>query len=201
MCSVVWLHSNESRPIRVTSMPVCIALLRGINVGKAKRIAMADLRSLIETLGYSRVRTLLNSGNVVFEANKPDPVSIATAIETGIKNRFGLSVAVVVVAAADLNAIIEDDPLLAVAGNAAKHLVAFVSCASELEKAKPLLTLSWQPDAIALGPLAAYLWCANGVINSKLMQAFVRVTGNAATTRNWATVLKLQTLAENGKSD
>ena len=43
-----------------------IALLRGINVGKAKRVAMAELRALVEKLGYGDVRTLLNSGNVVF---------------------------------------------------------------------------------------------------------------------------------------
>lgn len=42
----------------------CVALIRGINVGKAKRVAMADLRALVEGLGYSNVRTLLNSGNI-----------------------------------------------------------------------------------------------------------------------------------------
>jgi uncharacterized protein (DUF1697 family) len=53
-----------------------VALLRGINVGKAKRVAMADLRALLEELGYADVRTLLNSGNVVFtapRAAKGDP--------------------------------------------------------------------------------------------------------------------------------
>ena len=45
-----------------------VALLRGINVGKAKRIAMADLRALLEGLGYTHVKTVLNSGNAVFDA-------------------------------------------------------------------------------------------------------------------------------------
>ena len=48
-----------------------VALLRGINVGKAKRLAMADLRAVFETLGYTAVRTHLQSGNVVFDAKKP----------------------------------------------------------------------------------------------------------------------------------
>ncbi len=52
-------------------MTQCIALLRGINVGRAKRIAMAELRELIEALGFSDVRTLLNSGNAVFQAARP----------------------------------------------------------------------------------------------------------------------------------
>ena len=46
-----------------------VALLRGINVGTAKRVAMEDLRALMGGLGYGDVRTLLNSGNVVFSAN------------------------------------------------------------------------------------------------------------------------------------
>src|ERR1043165_9069038 len=50
-------------------MPRYVALFRGINVGKAKRIAMADLRALLVELGYSRVATLLNSGNVVFSGD------------------------------------------------------------------------------------------------------------------------------------
>ena len=48
----------------------CIALLRGINVGTAKRISMAELRDLVESLGFRNSRTLLNSGNVVFTAAK-----------------------------------------------------------------------------------------------------------------------------------
>ena len=63
-------------------MTRCIAFLRGINVGRAKRIAMADLRALIEGLGFSEVRTLLNSGNVVFDATRPDQGKIALAIQT-----------------------------------------------------------------------------------------------------------------------
>ena len=49
-------------------MPTHIALLRGINVGRAKRIAMADLRVVVAELGHTNVRTLLNSGNVVFDS-------------------------------------------------------------------------------------------------------------------------------------
>jgi uncharacterized protein (DUF1697 family) len=87
-------------------MTVCVALLRGINVGKAKRIAMADLRALIEGLGYTDVRTLLNSGNVVFSASRGATAAIAAAIEKAIVARFGFSAAVVVVTAKELEAIV-----------------------------------------------------------------------------------------------
>jgi uncharacterized protein (DUF1697 family) len=54
------------------------ALLRGINVGRAKRVAMADLRSLVEDLGYGEVGTLLNSGNVVFTTSAVTAGNAAT---------------------------------------------------------------------------------------------------------------------------
>ena len=61
----------------------CIALLRGVNVGRAKRIAMADLRKLVEDLGHTGVRSLLNSGNIVFDAVVP-PVDAAREIEAAM---------------------------------------------------------------------------------------------------------------------
>jgi uncharacterized protein (DUF1697 family) len=161
---------------------------------------MADLRSLVEELGYANVSTLLNSGNVVFEVSRPNANKIASVIEAAIQSTFGFSVSVVVLTATDLNAIIQANPLLGVATDPSKHLVAFVTQASVLGKAKALLATSWEPDALALGTKAAYLWCANGIIESKLMQEFARLAGDAATTRNWATVLKLQAIAGGGEN-
>jgi uncharacterized protein (DUF1697 family) len=177
-------------------MTRCVALLRGINVGKAKRIAMADLRALIERLGYTDVRTLLNSGNVVFDAPGGRPAAIAAAIEKAIVARFGFSAAVVVVTAKELEAIVAADPLSKIAADPARYLVAFVSDGNKLANTKPLSAQNWAPEALALGQRAAYLWCANGINESKLALAFYRATREAATMRNWATVLKLRTLAQ-----
>lgn len=66
-------------------MTVCVALLRGINVGRAKRVPMADLRKLIEALGFSNVRSILNSGNAIFEAARPAPEKVASEIERAIQ--------------------------------------------------------------------------------------------------------------------
>jgi uncharacterized protein (DUF1697 family) len=85
-------------------MSYCIALLRGANVGRANRIAMADLRRLIDELGYSEVRTLLNSGNAVFQASRPNARRIASAIEDSIQRKLGFSVPVIVHAARELDA-------------------------------------------------------------------------------------------------
>jgi len=176
-------------------MTTCIALLRGVNAGRAKRLAMADLRELVEGLGHTNVRTLLNSGNVVFDAHRVNISKTAHSIEVAIGDRFGFAAAVVVLTAADLAAVIRENPLQVAASDPSKYLVAFVSSTASLAKAKPLLAESWKPEALAIGKRAAYVWCANGIIESKLLQAFGRATGRVATTRNWATILKLQAIA------
>jgi uncharacterized protein (DUF1697 family) len=172
-------------------MTECIALIRGINVGRAKRVAMSELRDLVAALGHGNVRTLLNSGNVVFEAASENTGKVALGIQLGIASTFGISARVVVLTAAELMAIVRDNPLLELAGNPSRFLVAFVSDPILLTKVKPLADESWAPERLAVGTRAAYLWCANGILESKLLQAFARATGESATTRNWSTVLKL----------
>lgn len=176
-------------------MTVCVALLRGINVGKAKRIAMADLRAVFERLGHRDVRTLLNSGNVIFRTSGRGTGSLAAAIEAAIAKRFGFRAPVLVVTADQLAAIVAANPPANARRDPSRMLVAFVGTALALERGRELLRRTWAPEALALGPGAAYLWCANGIIDSKLLQAFTRATGEAATARNWATVLKLRAAA------
>jgi uncharacterized protein (DUF1697 family) len=172
-------------------MTECIALLRGINVGRAKRIAMADLRGLFVDLGHENVRTLLNSGNVLFRCARPNPAKLALAIQAAISDKCGFSASVTVLTAMNLAAIIRENPLLKVAKDPARHLVAFVAQPSALAPLRAFMRESWAPDALAIGSKAAYLWCAAGVLDSKLSQMFARLAGETVTTRNWATVLKL----------
>ncbi len=61
-------------------MTECVALIRGINVGRGKRIAMADLRGMVAELGHTNVRTLLNSGNVLFQSKRPNALPSAGSI-------------------------------------------------------------------------------------------------------------------------
>ncbi|HXD06243.1 MAG TPA: DUF1697 domain-containing protein [Burkholderiaceae bacterium] len=172
-----------------------IALLRGINVGKAKRVAMADLRELVHGLGHSNARTLLNSGNVVFDtARAATPARVAAALESAVESHCGFKSAVTVVSADALDAIVRGNVLAAEDRNPARMLVAFVSDAATLATTKAIAAQRWDPDEFALGPHAAYLWCASGILDSKLAQAFARATRDGATTRNWATVLKLQAM-------
>src|SRR5215471_18045832 len=93
-----------------------VALLRGINVGKAKRIAMGDLRTLVEDLGFRDVRTLLNSGNVVYTSLRLAPAAAAARIESAIAKTLGVPSKVTVVDGAELAEIVAGNPFDSVAG-------------------------------------------------------------------------------------
>jgi uncharacterized protein (DUF1697 family) len=124
--------------------------------------------------GYAEVRTLLNSGNVLFHCARPDTVKLALSIQKAIADRCALSVATTVLTMADLAAIARGSPRLKCAAEPAKHVVAFVGHPKSLLPLRALLKLSWAPDALAVGSRA----CA-------------RSAADAVTTRNWATVLKI----------
>jgi hypothetical protein len=177
-------------------METYIALLRGINVGRAKRIAMADLRDCVAGMGFSGVRTLLNSGNVLFEADpklsRRSPSGIARELHQEIQRRFGISSRVVVLTAADLAAVIQENHLTAILNDPSRLLVAFVEDSAVLKEIGSLKQMTWGSDQLAVGSRAAYLWCAGGILDSPLFRAFSRLTGERVTTRNWATVIKLQ---------
>lgn len=172
-----------------------VALIRGINVGHAKRVAMAELRALVEDLGYNDVRTLLNSGNVVFTA----PAAAANAadrIEQGLADELGVSAKVTVLSATELAAALRANPLRKVADNPSRLLLGVLRDATAVAKLKPLLEEDWTPEALALSKRFAYLWCANGISTGRLFLEINRAAGDAVTARNWTTMMKLVATAE-----
>lgn len=177
-------------------MPKFIALLRGVNVGKAKRVPMADLRTLLGDLGYTRVATLLNSGNAVFEAKKGTSAKHAADIATAIASKLKVEVPVIVKSAKELSAIVADNTLAKVASDHSRLLVAFVQDPKALAGMAAIQELVVPPEKFKLGKGAAYLHCASGILESKAGKALLGKQGKAATTRNWATVLKLHALSE-----
>jgi uncharacterized protein (DUF1697 family) len=177
-----------------------VALIRGINVGRAKRIAMADLRTLVENLGYGDVRTLLNSGNIVFTSARAAPGNAAARIEKAVAERLGVSARVTVLTAAEVAAAVDVNPLLKIADNPSRLLVAVLNNAADRSKLQPLLKLDWAPEALALGDRVAYVWCADGILASRLFESVARAVGAAVTSRNWATVLKLHAMANGQQS-
>jgi uncharacterized protein (DUF1697 family) len=176
-------------------MPAHIALFRGINVGKAKRIAMGELRVVLAGLGYAEVRTLLNSGNAVFESPRKVTAAGAVEIRDAVAARTGVVSEVTVVTAADLSRIVAENPLADRITDPSRCLVAFPSTAADLARTRPLEGVDHGPEGFAIGSRAAYLWCPGGILESRMLREFGRLIGIAVTTRNWATVLKLQAMA------
>jgi uncharacterized protein (DUF1697 family) len=176
-------------------MNTFVALLRGVNVGKAKRVPMADLRALLGELGYTNVATLLNSGNAVFRAKNGTPAKHAAAIVTAIAAKLQVEVPVVVKSAKELSAIAAENELAARAQNHSHLLVVFVQDSKALAGLAVIEQLVVPPERFLVGKGAAYLHCASGILESKAGEALLGKVGKTATTRNWATVLKLQALA------
>jgi len=176
-------------------MPKFVALLRGVNVGTAKRVPMAELRALLTRLGYSNVSTLLNSGNAVFDSTKGAPVKHAAGIAAAIAGQLNVEVPVIVKSAKELAGIVADNPIRPEASVHSRFLVAFVQDTKALSSLAAVESLVVPPEQFAVGKHAAYLLCANGILESKAGTALLGRAGREATTRNWATVLKLHALA------
>jgi len=175
-------------------MPLHVALLRGVNVGKGNRVPMAELRALLEDMGCSRVRTLLNSGNAVFWSPGRSAPTLAGRIHAALLERLGVDVRVMVKSGSDMAAIAAGNTLAAAATDPSRMLVAFAASAPDLAGLAAIRPLVRAPERFVIGRHAAYLWCVNGILESKAGAALLGKPGRAVTTRNWATVGKLVAL-------
>jgi uncharacterized protein (DUF1697 family) len=179
-------------------MPRYVALFRGINVGKAKRIAMADLRTLLGKIGYTDVATLLNSGNAVFTAGAGSAASHATRIQKAVLTKLGVDALVIVKSDKDLAGIVAGNELGAVA-DPSRLLVALTHDPKALSGVQALTHTDWGKERLHVGKHAAYLWCANGILESKALGVLLKGLEGAGTTRNWATLTKIHALMGEGK--
>ena len=175
-----------------------LALFKGINVGGAKRIAMADLRRVLGELGYHEVATHLQSGNAVFSA-AGKALAVAAAVQDAVRTQLGVDAAVVVRTEQQLAAAIAADPFGEVADDPAKHLLGFFSAKPDPDR---LATFRQFLDEQQLDPGVAgrqhiaddhcYLWCPRGVLKSPFGTVdWHRRLGVVVTMRNWTTVVRL----------
>jgi len=177
-----------------------VVLLRGVNVGKAKRVPMAEFRGLLCELGYTRVATLLNSGNAVFTATRGTPAGHAAGIAAALSSKLKVEVPVIVKSAKELSAIIAGNPIKVEAADHSRLLVAFAQDPKAVSGLAAIGPLVVPPEQFAMGKGAAYLLCARGILESEAGAALLGKAGKSATTRNWATTLKLQALASEGNA-
>ncbi|MEV0593881.1 DUF1697 domain-containing protein [Nonomuraea cavernae] len=172
-----------------------VALLRGVNVGGRNMVSMAKLRELLEGLGFEDVKTHLQSGNVVYTSGK-SPEKAAAEIEAALARDLGVNVPVLARTGTRLGEILKADPLGDVADDHALYLVTFLSGKPESKPIKELDPDAFKPDVFKQVGEEIYVWCPNGVRNTKLSYSFwEKKLGLTATARNWKTVTKLHELA------
>jgi len=170
-------------------MSIRVALLRGINVGGKKMVAMSDLRALAGRLGLREAKTLLQSGNLVFRSDK-SPAQLEKMLESELDD-----VGVFVRTAGEMADIVAGNPFPAEAKNDPGRLVVML-----LKDAKDAAVLN---GAVAGREIArgkgrhVYIYFPDGQGRSKLINAVIeRKLATRGTARNWNTVLKLAALAK-----
>ena len=167
-----------------------VALLRGINVGRAHQVDMPRLRDLLAGRGNTNVRTHLRSGNVVLDSPL-DEAGLVADLEKSIEKEFGFAVPVVVRTGAEIEAVITGDPLATVATDPAKYLVTFFPEPPAKDRVDALPTAEGGGEYLVAGR-ELYLWLPDGIANTPLAAwKWDRLLGVAGTGRNWNTVAKL----------
>jgi uncharacterized protein (DUF1697 family) len=175
-------------------MTTFISMLRGINVGGQKKVRMAELKSLYETLGLENVQTYVQSGNVVFDSTEKDGVKLQNAIEVQIEATYGFNVPVLIRTGDDFRRVIESHPF---AGEEpVRVLVTFLYEQPEGSKWDELRTYKDKVDQFTLGEQEIFLFCPGGYGKTKLSNTFFeKKLGVDATTRNWKTINTLYEMA------
>jgi uncharacterized protein (DUF1697 family) len=194
------MGENEGMPARrVQSDPspagaTYVALLRGINVGKARPVAMDDLRRALEALGYTSVSTLLRSGNAVFAAPETDPALLGAAISAALSEGFDMDIGVVVRSAVELEAIIVANPLPEAAADSTNLHVLFLAEPLTAQTRESIEADDYTPDDVRCAERELYVWYRRGMSGSKTSERLgrkLRSHTGTATDRNWNTVGKL----------
>ena len=170
-----------------------IALLRGINVGRHKRIKMADLIKTFESIGFENVKTYLQSGNIIFEYNTVDEAKIAEEIKAKISEAFEFSVNVIIRTDDELENIVDNNPFVGKNGIALDKLhVTFLADIPDPEIISNLDINKDETERFEVINREVYLYCPNGYGRTKLTNdVFEKKLNTAATTRNWKTTNRL----------
>jgi uncharacterized protein (DUF1697 family) len=177
-------------------VPTYIALLRGINVRANNRIAMADLRVLLGSLGHEAVRTHILSGNAIFTSRRRSAVQLEAEIARAIHGRLKLDIPVLVRSSDELAAIVDGNPLPEATSDGSRFFAFFLDRNPDKARIDSVDATAFEPEQFRLGDRVIYAWLKPGFQDSKLRGALSdRRLGVTATARNWNTVTKLLELA------
>lgn len=175
-------------------MKTYITILRGINVSGHNMIKMAELKKMFETLPFENVRTYIQSGNIVFNAQPASDRDLEKQIHDTIQKTFSFSVPVIVLEEKEIRKVQQHNPFLTGRNEDITKLhVTFLDAIPENTLVEKLMeTAQFLPDEWILDGKTIYVFCPNGYGKTKLNNNFfenkLKVT---ATTRNWKTVNEL----------
>ena len=177
-------------------MPAQIALLRAINVGGRNLVAMSDLRDLLGALGFANAQSLLQSGNLIFEAGRQKGAALERLLEEETQKRLGVSVAFIVRTAEEWSRAIERNPFPKEAESDPSHLIVmFLKEPASAQNVSVLQAAIKGPEAVRGDGKHLYVTYPAGIAGSKLTNAVIeQKLGTRGTARNWNTVLKLAAL-------
>jgi uncharacterized protein (DUF1697 family) len=174
-----------------------IALLRAVNVG-GRPAPSADLRALFAELGFGEPQTLLQSGNVVFDARKAADSALEKPLEAAFEKKFGFAADFLIRSAAEWRDIIRANPFPQKALSDPAHLVLFALSKAPEAAAAAALEADWPgPERVAVIGREAYIVYPEGIGRSKLINGLIeKRLGVRCTGRNWNTALKLAAMTE-----
>lgn len=172
-------------------MPVTIALLQGVNVGKNKRISMADFKAIITSLGGESATTVANSGNIVFTHKPREAADLRAAIENAVSKHVGMPIPTVTRTAAEMQQIVAANPYPDETDTKCLHV-------EFLNEAVPgaLDDLAFGDDHLTMIDRDIYLHLPNKMSGSTYdAKTLGKRLGTHHTSRNWNSVTKLAQIA------
>ena len=177
-------------------MTTQIALLRAINVAGHGTVAMSDLRQMLVSLGFEHVRSVLQSGNLVFRTHRESGVALEQLLETEAARRLGLRTDFLLRSAGEWGRLVERNPFPEVAKADPGHLVAMsLKGAPDQESLNLLQAAVNGPEEVRADGTQLYITYPDGIGRSRLTSSLIEAKlGTRGTARNWNTVLKIAEL-------
>lgn len=177
--------------------PPQLALLRGVNVGGKNKLSMRDLASMFTDAGCENVRTLIQSGNVIFTASPGVSAGLADLIALKISEQFGYRTPVILRSAQQLRGVVSNNPFLQAGISEDTLHVMFLADRPSPERIRALDPNRSIPDRFFVHAQEVYLQLPNGGARTKLNNTwFDSKLATTSTSRNWRTVTRLLQIME-----
>ena len=174
-----------------------IVLLRGINVGGKRIIKMDTLKATMQEIGFTNVKSYIQSGNIVLESVETDIVKITKIIETSLKDTFGFDVHVLVIEIDRFLQMVEGNPFYSATTDIKKLHGTIIE--GNIENPKLLHDIETKGDEYVIGNGILYIQCVGDYhtspLSNNILEKKLKLT---CTTRNWKTMLAIKDMAQIG---